>query len=160
MKKTIVVLCSLFVLGCFSQVQAEIGVGYETLAIFPHAFTAYYKDKASGLGAKLSADFGTSLISNAVNIYAKIVTLGLANIDRVNFYTLSVTKDLTQEPRSRSYARLGAMFFMAASGSTSVTTTIPTLGIGWEWQDGLFGQATSCELGYPEVLTLGIRHYF
>lgn len=160
MKKTIIVLCSLFVLGCFSQGQAEIGVGYETMVILPHAFTLYYQDKSSGLGAKLSADFGTSLLSNMVKLYGSIVTLGLANINDVHFYTASVTKDLTQEPRSRSYARLGAIFFTASSGSSSSTGTIPTLGIGWEWQDGLFGQATSCELGYPELLTLGIRHYF
>ncbi|MFA6170324.1 MAG: hypothetical protein WCW67_08435 [Candidatus Margulisiibacteriota bacterium] len=160
MKKIAIVLCSLFVLGCFNQVRAEIGAGYETMVILPHAFTLYYKDKSSGWGGKLSADFGTSFLSNMVKLYGSIVTLGLVNIKEVNFYTASITKDLTQEPRSRSYARLGVMLFSASSGSASTTATIPTLGIGWEWQDGLFGQTTSCELGYPEVLTLGMRHFF
>ncbi|MBU0630180.1 MAG: hypothetical protein KKC80_04580 [Candidatus Margulisbacteria bacterium] len=160
MKKIFAGLSALLLLGCFSQVKAEIGVGYETMVVLPHAFTLYYKDKSTGLGAKFSADFGTSLLSNMVKLYGSIVTLGLANINSVNFYTASITKDLTQEPRSRSYARLGAMFFSASSGSASTTTTIPTLGIGWEWEDGLFGQATSCEIGYPEFLTLGLRHYF
>jgi len=159
-KKIAIVLCSLLALGCFSQVRAEIGIGYESMVILPHAATIYYKDKSSGFGAKLSADFGTSFLSNMVKLYGSIVTLGLANIKDVSFYTASLTKDLTQEPKSRSYVRIGVMFFSASSGSATATTTIPTLGIGWEWQDGLFGQTTSCELGYPELLTFGIRHYF
>lgn len=160
MKKIAVVLFSFFVLGCFNQARAGIGVGYETLVILPHAFTLYYKDKPSGWGAKLSADFGVSAMSTAVRVAGAVVTLGLANIKDVNFYTASVTKDLTQEPRSRSYVRLGAMLFSATSNSSSTAATVPTLGIGWEWQDGLFGQTTSCELGFPEFLTLGMRHYF
>ncbi|MBN2057405.1 MAG: hypothetical protein JW782_01230 [Candidatus Saganbacteria bacterium] len=162
MKKLIsMLLVSTFVLSFAAAARAEIGIGYEALTILPHAFTLYYKPADHGWGAKLSSDFGFSAFSNMVKLVGVIATLGLGDFDEVYFYTLSVTKDMSYDEMSRSYLRFGAMVFNGKIAGQTSTDIVPSIGYGWEWQKGLFGSLTgSVEMGFPELLTLGFRHYF
>ncbi len=161
MKKQYVLLVLVFLALSSVASNAEIAVGYETLVILPHAFTASYHDKGSGLGLKASSDFGASALSLAATIASVAGTLGLGGYTNINFYTLSASKDIQQSENFRNYIRAGAFVMSGKSGSTVKSGTLPIIGLGMEWQK-LWGSsfAFNADLSYPELLTLGLKSYF
>ena len=149
-KKTAFLLCAAVALSAFSfPAAADIGVGYEALTILPHAFTIYFREKELGWGAKISADFGSSALSATAKVAGAIVTLGFGGFDSVNFYTASLTRDLSGDEITRSYLKFGAMVFQGESSGEIKYAYAPNLGYGWEWEEGLFGLTTSIEMGFP-----------
>jgi len=145
--------------------QAQIGLGYELLGIFPHALTLTTYDPGSGWGLKTSADFGTSYLSTLTSLFANMFSFG--NVASVSFVTVSALKDFYQhEEGHHAYFKLGAMGIMAqgTGGLSSIPSlaVLPILGVGSEWK-GVFGHknlASSVELEYPEVLLVGLKYYF
>jgi hypothetical protein len=158
MKKALVSLLALALI-C-GPALADIGVGYETITFLPQGFTFYVRDKGSGWGVKLGSGFGTSIVATTAKLATAIGSLGFANYDSVIFYTLNVTKDLSQGKTSRSYLKLGAWLLNGSLAGQSKTAWVPNIGIGWEWDRSLFGLTTSLEMGIPGVALLGARHYF
>jgi hypothetical protein len=163
MKKALVsflVVCLSF-LAVAAPAGASLGIGYETLTVFPHALTLNYWDKDSGWGVKGSADFGTSALSLGASIISIIGTVGLSGATEVSFVTLALTKDFHQEENARSYFKLGALALSGKVAGEMKTGYLPIVGAGWEWQK-LFGGnwAFSSELSIPELWTLGLKYYF
>ncbi|MFA5104509.1 MAG: hypothetical protein WC527_04970 [Candidatus Margulisiibacteriota bacterium] len=161
MKKAVIVGLLCFILaGGYQAACADISIGYETLTILPNALVLYLNDPESGWGLKASADFGTSFISGLTSIIGKVATFGLTD-PKFSFATLSFTKDINRNVNVRDYIRLGAFFITANAGNTSITKTLPTIGIGRDisklFNDRLVGNA---ELSYPEILTLNLRYSF
>ncbi len=161
MKKNVMfILIVCFVLAFVSKSFADYAVGYETLTILPHAFTANYYDKTNGLGVKASADFGTSALSVATTVISVAGTLGFSGFKNVNFYTLSVSKDMQQSENFRNYFRLGGFVISGNSGAISKSAVFPIAAIGMEWQKLWATKwAFNADLSYPEILTIGMKYY-
>jgi len=162
MKKIIVAFCLLILmfLSFPALAKADLGVGIETLAILPHSLTVYYRNRDVGWGGKISGDFGVSPLSTVIKAYGGAASLGFYGCDTLNFYTLSVNKDFYNDDRMRSYLKVGAMILQGNWATSSKSSVFPNLGYGWEWDKILLGATGSIELGFPELLTLGMRHYF
>ncbi len=160
MKRYLTILLLTFTFLFAQKSLAGVSVGYETLTVLPNTFVLYLNDPANGWGIKTSADFGTSFISGFSNVFAKAFTAGLVN-PKFSFVTLSITKDIHRSGTIRDFIRLGAFFITAQSGSSSITSTLPTIGIGRDisnfLNDHLIGNV---ELSYPEVLTFNLRYSF
>lgn len=151
----------LLLLALCPRADAAIGLGYETLVILPHAFTLNYWDKSSGWGVKASSDFGVSALSLAAKISSVFVKIFGGNLIDFSFYTLSITKDFSQEDNARAFYKFGALVFTGKSNNLSASVAQPIVGIGKEWHNFMFNGLTgSAELGYPELLTFGLRLYF
>lgn len=165
MKKITSIFC-LFILMFLSfpnLAEADLGVGYEALTIAPHAFTIYYRNKDVGWGGKISADFSASVLSSSVRAFEALSNpvFGFYGYDIVNFFTLSATKDFSQDEIMRTYLKFGGVVIQGTLLGQTKTVIVPSAGYGWEWHEGLFGMLTSSiELGFPEICTLGFRHYF
>jgi hypothetical protein len=83
------------------------------------------------------------------------------NFTDVHFTTLALTKDLFHGEDFRSYGKLGIFTLSGSAGSVSQSKSILTAGLGGEWQHIIWhGVTGSLEIGYPDLLTLGLRCYF
>ena len=162
MKKSLIIiwLISLIFFGFTSGAGAQVAVGYELLGFLPHALTLTYANEASGWGLKASGDFGTSTLSSLATVFVSMFSLG-SNTTNISFYTLSLTKDLSQEKNFRNYLKVGAFFVAAKVGSENIIRTAPSLGFGMEWKNLWKSPlAGTMEIAYPEILTVGMKYYF
>jgi hypothetical protein len=155
------VLCLMMASVLSASVFADLAVGYETFIIFPHAFVLSCNHPESGWGIKASADFGTSLMSNTLNLATIISTVGLIN-PRFSFVTLALTKDIGKGDHFRDYLKAG-IFEIYAQGSNGLNASggIPLVGWGREWEHFIWDKTSgNVEIGYPELLTLGFKYHF
>jgi hypothetical protein len=154
MKKFLVI--SLFLFCLIPSAYAEIGIGYETLLIYPHAFTFNYVNTTYDLGISATADFGHSAVSNIASEFLGI----FGEKGKYSFYTLAINKYFYKKDKFRGYIGLGTFIVNHLSTDTSSTSnTHPLIQLGGEWKE-IFGKvAFATEIGYPELITIGLRYY-
>jgi hypothetical protein len=158
----LVLLISLLGISVLSaSAFADLAIGYETYTVFPHAFVLSYNDPGSGWGLKASADFGTSMVSTLGSIVSIVSTAGFLN-PKFSFTTVALTKDIGKDENLRDYLKLG-VFNLSAASDNGFRTSASTLlaGAGREWQNFLVNKLSgNVEIGYPELLLLGLRYHF
>ncbi|MCX5751984.1 MAG: hypothetical protein NT099_10070 [Candidatus Saganbacteria bacterium] len=163
MKKIISILLVSFLgvslLGTFAF--ADLAIGYETYTVFPHAFVLSYNDPGSGWGLKASSDFGTSMVSMMGSIISIAATVGFIN-PKFSFTTLALTKDIGKGENTRDYLKLGVFNLSATSDNGFKSNgSMMLAGVGREWENFLMNKLSgNVEIGYPELLLLGLRYHF